>query len=329
MESPKDPVPPGADPERKLSSLEKELQHPAPDRAFDGSLGPADESLFTGGVDLLWDVVSSRQPTEQEFETAGSRYQCRECGQVIPEENRFCGMCGAARGVHNRYGASPYLLVAIALLLVVISWRSGWDYGLRVGAATGSVPAAARAHPASLPQVAETKSSAAAMPAEQGKPETPAIPLTQPDKPAAPSYPYPNEFQGFNFYAKYLAPLRPGISENAAVTRVLGDGSKLLGWKMVATYGTRRGPGYVPGPLAEIVLTPEGVIPMAAVRFPATFTHCRVIGGEKNLWFDVYRDGSGLEYWLYEQDSPWGQKGDLYRIVYGPSKASPGHKPTC
>jgi len=34
---------------------------------------------------------------------------------------------------------------------------------------------------------------------------------------------YPNELKGFRFYAKYLAPLEPGVSDKKAVNRVLGD----------------------------------------------------------------------------------------------------------
>jgi len=34
---------------------------------------------------------------------------------------------------------------------------------------------------------------------------------------------YPNELKGLKFYAKYLAPLRPGVSWEEAVRRVLGD----------------------------------------------------------------------------------------------------------
>ncbi len=318
-------VPPAEAPSQ-LPPREERIQPPDLDPV--PSQAPGDIPA-TGGVDLLWDGVSAPRDGGEAVAGATRHYQCAECGHLNPAENRFCGMCGAAHGHHILYGSSPYLLVAIALLLVVISWRSGWDYGLRVGAPTGAVPAAATAHPATLPQAAETKSSPAAMPAGERKPESPAAPANPPDSAAASFPPYRNELQGFNFYAKYLAPLHPGISQSAAVVRVLGDGGKLPGWKMVATYGARPSHGSALGPLAEIIVNPEGVIPMAAVRFPATFTHCRAVGGERNALFDVYRDGSGLEYWLYATDSNWGNKGDLYRIVYGPSGVSPGHKPTC
>lgn len=74
------------------------------------------------------------------------------------------------------------------------------------------------------------------------------------------------------------------------------------------------------GTLAEIILRPGGVIPMGTVKFPVTFAHCHNSLSEFNISFDVYKDRFGLEYWLQEEDSKWGKKGDLFRIVYGPSK---------
>jgi hypothetical protein len=127
---------------------------------------------------------------------------------------------------------------------------------------------------------------------------------------------YPNELKGFRFYAKYLTPLRPGTSSNEAVRRVLGDTAAIErdGWRIVPTYSAEH------ERLAEIVVIPEGVIPFAAVRFPASFAHCHESVSEINISFDVYNDTSGLEYWLHEEDSNWGKKGDLYRIVYGPRR---------
>jgi len=71
------------------------------------------------------------------------------------------------------------------------------------------------------------------------------------------------------------------------------------------------------GPLHQISLKPDGVIPMAAVRFPPQFDHCHSSLSEINISFDVYSDTSGLEYWLHEEDSKWGKKGNLFQIVYG------------
>lgn len=78
------------------------------------------------------------------------------------------------------------------------------------------------------------------------------------------------------------------------------------------------GPVYNPtlGPVYQIIVRPDGVIPMGAVKFSSAFTHCRSSESELNISFDVYGDRFGLEYWLHEEDSKWGKKGDLYRIVY-------------
>jgi hypothetical protein len=135
---------------------------------------------------------------------------------------------------------------------------------------------------------------------------------------------YPNELPEFNFYEKYLAPLRPGVSGEQAVRRVLGDTAavKRDGWTIFTTYAVKSGPVYNPvlGPLDEIAVRPDGVLPMAAVKFPRPFTHCHASVSEINISFDVYSDRLGLEYWLHEEDSKLGKKGELYQIVYGPSR---------
>jgi hypothetical protein len=141
---------------------------------------------------------------------------------------------------------------------------------------------------------------------------------------------YPNELKGLKFYAKYLAPLRPGVSREEAVRRVLGDtaAAERNGWTIITTYAMKSGPVYNPtlGSLAEIIVRPDTVIPMGAVKFPPSFAHCHTSESEINISFDVYGDRFGLEYWLHEEDSRWGKKGDLYRIVYGPSR--PPYPPT-
>jgi hypothetical protein len=135
---------------------------------------------------------------------------------------------------------------------------------------------------------------------------------------------YPNELQGFRFYDAYLAPLEPGLSGEEAVRRVLGDSAAVRrnGWTIGTTYSMQGGPVYNPtlGPLAEIILRPDAVIPMTAVKFPPRFAHCHSSVSEINISFDVYSDTSGLQYWLHEEDSKWGKKGDLFRIVYGPKR---------
>src|SRR5262249_43863124 len=132
---------------------------------------------------------------------------------------------------------------------------------------------------------------------------------------------YPNELEGLRFYARYLAPLRPGISGQEAVRRVLGDAApvKRGEWTIFTTYDMKSGPISNPllGPLSEISMRPTRVVPIAMVKFPSTFTHCHSFLSEINIWFDVYSDTSGLEYWLCKEDAKCGKKGDLYQIIYG------------
>src|SRR5258708_637037 len=101
--------------------------------------------------------------------------------------------------------------------------------------------------------------------------------------------PYPNELKGFRFYANYLAPLRPGVSGKEAVRRVLGDTAavKRNDWTITTTYSMKGGSVYNPvlGPLAEITVRPNGVIPFGAVRFPPSFDHCHSSVSEINISF--------------------------------------------
>jgi hypothetical protein len=63
----------------------------------------------------------------------------------------------------------------------------------------------------------------------------------------------------------------------------------------------KSGPVYNPtlGSLAEIIVRPDTVIPMGAVKFPPpSFAHCHTSESEINISFDVYGDRFGLEYWL-------------------------------
>jgi hypothetical protein len=135
---------------------------------------------------------------------------------------------------------------------------------------------------------------------------------------------YPNELEGFRFYAEHLAPLEPGLSGEKAVRRVLGDtsGVRRNGWTINTTYAAKGGSAYnrTLGLLAEIILRPDAIVPMAAVKFPPRFAQCHSSLSEFNISFDVYSDTSGLEYWLHEEDSIWGKKGDLFQIVYGPKR---------
>ncbi len=154
--------------------------------------------------------------------------------------------------------------------------------------------------------------------------------------------PYPNELGGFKFYSKYLAPLLPGVSD-ARNARCLLDRVRILGWKVGATYSYKSGAGYNPtlGPLYQIALRPDGIIPMHSGSFPSAFKQHQTCLSELNICFEVYADRFGLEYWLHQADSKWGSTGDLYRVVYGPkdrdpsmdtpvvSIMGPGRKPNC
>jgi hypothetical protein len=146
---------------------------------------------------------------------------------------------------------------------------------------------------------------------------------------ARPQNPYPDELPGFRFYAERLSPLRPYISDYNSVLRVFGSdqGLKLNGWRIAPTFvgkgGTINGRPWardISGRLASIDIIPERRVSMLSVKFPPAFKHS--IGGvsEINIGFDVYRDKYGLEYWVHSEDSAYGAKGDLWRIVYGPSK---------
>lgn len=142
------------------------------------------------------------------------------------------------------------------------------------------------------------------------------------------SNPYPNELPGFKFYGKYLTPLRPHVSTLTSVVHVLGSdqGKEISGWKIrpffvgkSTSVDGRAGTNDVTGRLAQVEITPMEPISMLRVKFPAAFTHASGGMSEINVSCDVYSDSFGLQYWLYAQDSAAGKKGDLMRIIYGPS----------
>jgi len=141
--------------------------------------------------------------------------------------------------------------------------------------------------------------------------------------------PYPNELPGFKFYTKYLDPLRPYVSNRRLVVRVLGSsqGIELGRWRILPFFlgegSNVNGHAWaedVTGRLASIDIKPKERVSMLGVRFPAAFAHNLGSVSEINVSCDVYSDSFGLEYWVYAEDSPAGKKGDLMRIVYGPSE---------
>jgi hypothetical protein len=140
---------------------------------------------------------------------------------------------------------------------------------------------------------------------------------------------YPNELPHFKFYAKYLAPLQPYISEHALVVSVLGSDQRLelTNWRMQpswvgegSTVNGRPWTKNVIGRLAEVDLRPKRPVSMLKEKFPAKFTHSYGGVSEINVTCDVYSHSFGLQYWVYAEDSAVGKKRDLMRIVYGPSE---------
>ena len=118
---------------------------------------------------------------------------------------------------------------------------------------------------------------------------------------------------------RYLSPLRPRISDRAAVAQVLGSeqGKTVDGWRLLPLYVGDTGPAG--GRLAEIELIPQRAVSMQGVKFPPSFTHRLGTVSETNVNCDVYMDDDGLQYWVYADDSAVGKKGDLMHIVYGTS----------
>lgn len=145
--------------------------------------------------------------------------------------------------------------------------------------------------------------------------------------------PYPNELKRFKFYARYLNPLGPYISDRDSVIRVLGDsaGFELSRWRIqplfVGEGNTINGHPWVwarnaTGRLAEVAIRPRQRVSMLNVKFPSSFAHTYGSVSEINVSCDVYRDDFGLEYWIYAEDSSAGKKGDLMEIRYGPNEST-------
>jgi hypothetical protein len=144
-----------------------------------------------------------------------------------------------------------------------------------------------------------------------------------------PRNPYANELLGFKFYVKYLAPLRPYVSDRALVVHVLGpdQGLHLSGWRIWPLFvgDGNKVNGHLwaqdaSGRLASVRIIPKRRVSMLAVKFPAAFTHSTGGVSEINVPCDVYRDNFGLEYWIYAEDTPTGKRGDLMYIEYGPDE---------
>jgi hypothetical protein len=137
---------------------------------------------------------------------------------------------------------------------------------------------------------------------------------------------YPNELPHFKFYARYLSPLRPYISDRTAVVSVLGPDERIeAGYWRIQSFFVGKGKDSTVKPefvdrLANVTLRPKQRVSMAGVQFPAAFDHSFGGVSESNVSCDVYRDSFGLQYWIYSKDSQVGKKGDLMQIEYGPDK---------
>jgi hypothetical protein len=137
---------------------------------------------------------------------------------------------------------------------------------------------------------------------------------------------YPNELPHFRFYAKYLDPLRPYVSDRAAVVRVLGStqGVELSHWRIQPLFvGKGRDStvrAEVVGRLASLNIRPKQRVSMLGIKFPPAFSSSMGGVSEINVSCDVYSDRFGLQYWIYSEDWRDGKKGDLHEIVYGPSE---------
>jgi hypothetical protein len=141
---------------------------------------------------------------------------------------------------------------------------------------------------------------------------------------AASPNPYPNELNGFMFYAKYMAPLLPYISDHETVVRIMGSGEglQLSDWRIVPLYACPDPTTTCSDPkrLASIDVSPKRRVSMLGAKFSPAFIHSYGGVSEINVTCDVYKDDFGLEYWIYSADFASGKKGDLLRIVYGPNK---------
>jgi hypothetical protein len=140
---------------------------------------------------------------------------------------------------------------------------------------------------------------------------------------------YPNELPHFKFYAKYLEPLSPYVSDREAVVRALGSdqGVELTHWRLrpmfVGEGSTSNGHASaqgITGRLASVVVRPKQRVSMLGIKFPPEFSRSLGNVSEINVSCDVYSDSFGLQYWIYSEDWHDGKKGDLKEIVYGPSE---------
>ena len=187
---------------------EDDIQNPELDRAFEKMVQTYKTKRPEPGAPVVPFPRSSAVPMSDFDEEPGDgALECPECGTVIPVDNKFCGECGAARaeamavqrqrendsevaatstesGIkhhhhyyhHHHYRNNPYLLLAIGMLLLFISWQQWREYQ-RVNAPSISAPVAP------VRQVVASPSPAAEV---QTEPQSTAAPTAAPknSKPA-------------------------------------------------------------------------------------------------------------------------------------------------
>jgi hypothetical protein len=136
--------------------------------------------------------------------------------------------------------------------------------------------------------------------------------------------PYPNELKHLKLYARYLKPLRPGISNEEDVVKTFGSDARVTkdDWSILPLYEcsgefpacSHATPGNTR--LSELRLTASHRISLRHLKVPGTFSYSGGGVSEINVTCDIYSDNSGLQYWVLSSDSETGRKGDLLWIVY-------------
>lgn len=146
--------------------------------------------------------------------------------------------------------------------------------------------------------------------------------------------PYPNEVPGFKLFdtARWRT-VRPLVTTEADVRSLLGEPDPVLfdggpDWEFIIYYwsgGTCDGRPYpetLIGKVASIEIIPRAPLSFAKVTFPSVFRKSDLHSSHDPVGsWDVYSDGSGLQYQIYRQASSDGKirAHDLKSIVYGPS----------
>ena len=145
---------------------------------------------------------------------------------------------------------------------------------------------------------------------------------------------YPNELSGFKFHkAARWSAVQPMITSQSEVFALIGKPKGVFyeaqsGWLFVilyigsgGCYDGRPWPASLTDKVAAIELRPKERISMAGLTFPAVFTRSDGSSAHVDASWYSYKDVYGLEYQVFNEDSPDGsiRAGDLKEIFYGPS----------